>query len=119
MTKSDNGGVAQHVEHDGRTRVASAAALHKLAEGGGGGWLAPMKNHPKSANMSAHEALEGGRMTTREQEKTAMTESFAAHEVGVAEALELYLRIEGIYAEASQAVAEEEVSYTSDSTNQV
>ena len=46
-----------------------------------------------------------------------MTESFAAHEAGVAEALELYLRIEHIYAEASQAVAGEDVSCTSDFTN--
>ena len=55
-------------------------------------------------------------MTTNDEQLEALSEDFVAHEAGVAEALELYLRIEEIYVQASAASVEEEPAYLSDST---
>lgn len=59
----------------------------------------------------------GGVITTSDEQLEALTKDFVDHEAGVAEAFELYLRIEDIYVKASAAGAEEEPAYVSDSTN--
>ena len=56
-------------------------------------------------------------MPTNDEQLEALSEDFVAHEAGVAEVLELYLRIEDIYVQASAASVEEEPAYMSDSTN--
>ena len=55
----------------------------------------------------------------RQQELDSLGREFESREAGVAELMELYEKLEGIYAAASESLAEEQPSHTTDSTNAV
>ena len=56
-------------------------------------------------------------MATHDEVINALEEEFAAKEAGVAEALELYLRVEDLYVKATEALVDNQDSSTSSSTN--
>ena len=56
-------------------------------------------------------------MTTKEREMESLGAEFAKQEAGVADLMEFYEKVEDIYVQASAAVSESEVVYSSDSTN--
>ena len=60
-------------------------------------------------------------MTTKPQELESLGTEFGAHEAGVAELMEFYEKVEGIYVEASAFMSEDNDNdnYISDSTNLV
>ena len=55
--------------------------------------------------------------TTEDQERELLVGGFEGREAGVADLMELYQRIEGVYVRASASAPGSEVVYTSDSTN--
>lgn len=56
-------------------------------------------------------------MTTRPQEFESLGTEVGGREAGVAELMEFYEKVEGIYAEASAFLAEDKETHISDSTN--
>ena len=56
-------------------------------------------------------------MTTERQELESVGTEFEMHESGVAELMEFYEKVEGIYVQASAFMSEDKGSYVSDSTN--
>ncbi len=58
-------------------------------------------------------------MTSKEQDLKTIRSEFEGREAGVADLMELYERIEGVYVRASAATLPVDVTKTSNSTNQV
>ena len=58
-------------------------------------------------------------MTTKRKELESLGTEFGGHEAGVAELMEFYEKVEGIYVEASAFMSENKGSYVTDSTNVV
>ena len=58
-------------------------------------------------------------MSTSEHELEYLREEFEKREAGVAELMELYEKVERVYAEAAASMTENEGVYTSDSTDVV
>ena len=58
-------------------------------------------------------------MTTKEQDLKTIRAEFEGREAGVADLMELYERIEGVYAQASAATLPVDVTKTSNSTNHI
>ena len=56
-------------------------------------------------------------MTTRSQEFESLATGAGGHEAGVAELMEFYEKVEGIYAEASAFLTEDKETHISDTTN--
>ena len=56
-------------------------------------------------------------MATLDQEKESLQEELEDREAGVADLMELYEKIEGIYVRASASMMESETVRTSDSTD--
>ena len=56
-------------------------------------------------------------MLTKDQEQEELVNELDSREAGVAEVLEMYRRVEEIYVAASEVVASNEDSYTTDTTN--
>ncbi len=56
-------------------------------------------------------------MTTKKREMELLGIEFEKQEAGVADLMEFYERVEEVYVQASASVSENEVVYSSDSTN--
>ena len=56
-------------------------------------------------------------MLTKDQEQEELVNELDSREAGVAEVIEMYRRVEEIYVAASEVVASNEDSYTTDTTN--
>ncbi len=57
-------------------------------------------------------------MASREEAHRALAEEYEAREAGVADVLQFYARLEGVYAAASKALEENITSMASNSANQ-
>ncbi len=53
----------------------------------------------------------------KEDEKSAISETLEPQEAGIADLIEFYEKVEGVYVEASTYTVEPSMSYASDSTN--
>ena len=58
-------------------------------------------------------------MTTQEQELESLRDEFENKEAGVADLMQLYEKVEGIYIQASASMPESEFVYASNSTDVV
>ena len=56
-------------------------------------------------------------MMTKDQEMESLADAFEENEAGVADLMELYERVESVYAQASASISDHQAVYTSDSTN--
>ena len=56
-------------------------------------------------------------MATQEQEAASLMAEFEGREAGVADIMEFYEKVEEVYIQASTAISQIEIVYTSDSTD--
>ncbi len=56
-------------------------------------------------------------MPTEDQENQQIAESFEKKEAGIADLMDFYEKVEGVYAQASSYTYQPPASYVSDSTN--